>query len=95
MYGDTYLNVELSIPRDSDGPEFSCVKRLLRDNDGPPNKKAINNPILDKHMYEVGYLDGNKSTLAVNGIAENMFAQVDDEDNRQILFEEIIDPRNY
>jgi hypothetical protein len=44
-------------------------------------------------MYEVEHPDGHKALLAANAIAENMFAQVDDEGNRHVLFEEIIDHR--
>jgi hypothetical protein len=44
-------------------------------------------------MYEVEFPDGHKASLAANAIAENMFAQVDDEGNRHVLFEEIIDHR--
>jgi hypothetical protein len=49
VYG-TYLNMELAIPRDSDGPKFALI-------------------------------------------AGDMFAQVSDEGNRHVLFEEIIDHR--
>ena len=44
-------------------------------------------------MYEVEYTDGHKASLAANNIAENMFAQVDDEGNRYQLLSEIIDHR--
>jgi hypothetical protein len=44
-------------------------------------------------MYEVEYPDGHKASLAANAIAENMFAQVDDEGNQHVLFEEIVDHR--
>ena len=42
-------------------------------------------------MYEVEYVDGHKASLTVNAIAQNMFAQVDDEGNRHVLFDKIID----
>ena len=44
-------------------------------------------------MYEVEFTDGEKASLAANYIAENLFAQVDDEGNRQVLMNEIIDYR--
>ncbi len=94
VFDDTYLNMELAIPRDGDdGPEFAKVTKRLRDKDGLPIGKANNNPILDTRMYEVEYPDGHKASLAANAIAENMFAQVDDEGNRHVLFEEIVDHR--
>ena len=47
VYGDTYLNMELAIPRDSDGPEFASGTRLSRGKYGHLNVKASDNPILD------------------------------------------------
>ena len=44
-------------------------------------------------MYEVEFADGEKASLAANYIAENLFAQVDDEGNRQVLMNKIIDYR--
>ena len=54
---------------------------------------ANDNPILDSRMYKVEYQDGAKASLAANFIAENMFAQVDQEGNCHILLDEIIDYR--
>ena len=68
--------MEISIPRDGNGPEFSWVTRSLRYKDGLPIRNASDNPILDTHMYEVEYPYGSKASLAVNDIAENMFPQV-------------------
>jgi hypothetical protein len=58
-----------------------------------PIGRANNNPILDMIMYEVEYPNGHKASLAANAIEENMFAQIDDEGNRHVLFEGIIDHR--
>jgi hypothetical protein len=91
--GDTCLNMELATPRDRDGPKFAKIAKRLRDKDGLPTGKANDNPILDTRMYQVEYPDGHKASLAANAITENMFAQVDDEGNRHVLFEEIIDHR--
>ena len=90
---DTYLNMELAIPRDSEGPEFARVTKRLRDADGLPIGTANDNPLLDTRLYEVEYGDGHKASLAANTIAINMFAQVDEEGNRHVLFDEIIDHR--
>jgi hypothetical protein len=89
VFDDTYVYMELAVPRDGDGPEYAKVTRRLRDKDGLPIGKANKNPILDTRMYEVEYPDGHKASLAANAIAENMFALVDDEGNRHVLFEEI------
>jgi hypothetical protein len=71
----------------------SRVTKRLKDKDRLPIGRANNNPTLDTRMYEVEYPNGHKASLTVNAIAENMFAQVDDEGNRHVLFEEIIDHR--
>ena len=90
---DTYLKMEVALPRDDTGPEFARVTKRLRDANGIPIGMANDNPILDTRIYEVEYLDGHKASLAANTIAENMFAQVDDEGNRHVLFDAITDHR--
>ena len=42
-------------------------------------------------VYEVGYLDGHKSSLSANTITVNIFPQVDEEGNRFVIFDEIVD----
>ena len=44
-------------------------------------------------MYEFEYQDGHTAALAANLISENLFAQVDEEGNRSVLFDEIVDVR--
>ena len=67
--------------------------KWLRDADGIPIGMANENPILDSRMYEVEYQDGTKASLAANHIAKNLFAQVDQEGNRHVLLDELIDYR--
>ena len=74
----------LALPRDGEGPEYARVTKGLRDKDGMPVGTANDNPILDTRVYEVEYADGHKAALAANAIAENMFAQIDDESNRHV-----------
>jgi hypothetical protein len=93
VYDDTYVNMELAIPRDSEGPEVARVTKRLRDANGLPIGVANNNPILDTRLYEVEYPDGYRASLTANSIAENMFAQTDMEGHRHVLFEEIVDHR--
>ncbi len=92
-YDDTYLNMELALPRNGAEVQFGRVVKRLRDKDGLPIGTAHDNPILDTRMYEVEFQDGHKASLAANVIAENLFAQIDDEGNRHVLFEEIMDHR--
>ena len=44
-------------------------------------------------MYEVEYSDGHKASMVTNTLAINMFAQVDKDGNRHVLFDEITDHR--
>ena len=90
---DTYLNMELAMPRDDTGPEFAKVTKRLRDANGNPIGKANDNPLLDTRIYEVEYSDGHKASLAANSIAINLFSQVDQEGHRHVIFDQIIDHR--
>ena len=92
-FDDTYLNMELALPREGGEIQFGRVVKRLRDKDGLPIGTANDNPILDSRLYEVEFQDGYKTSLAANAIAENLFAQIDDEGNRHVLFQEIIDHR--
>ena len=94
LMDDTYRNMEVALPRDSEGPEFARVTKRLRDANGLPIGTANDNPILDTRMYEVEYADGHKASMAANAIAQNMFAQVDEDGNRHVLFDEITDHRS-
>ena len=72
---DTYVNMEVTIPRDGEGPEFARVTKRLRDANGIPIGCANDNPILDTRVYEVEFMDGHKASLSANAIAENLFAK--------------------
>ena len=80
---DSYLNMELALPRDGDGLTY----------DGKPIGVANENLILDTRMFEVKFLDGHTAAMSSNAIAESMFSQVDQEGNRLLLLDEIIDYR--
>ena len=70
------------------------MTKRLRDKDGLPIGTAHDNPILDTRVYEVEFPDGHtKASLSANAIAENLFAQVDDEGNRHVLFDEVVTHR--
>jgi hypothetical protein len=87
---DAYLAGELAMPRDDD-PQYAKGTKRLRDKDGRPIGTAHDNPILDTRMYEVEFLDGHTEALSANDIAENMFAQVDEEGHRHVILQEIVD----
>ena len=86
--------MELAVPRGDDpNPQYAKVTKRLRDANGIPIRTANENPILDSRMYGVEYQDGTKASLAANYIAENVVAQVDQEGNRHVLLDKIIDFR--
>ena len=86
--------MELAVPRgDNSNPQYAKVTKRLRDTDGIPIGTVNETPILDSHMYEVEYQDGTKASLVANYIAENLFAQIDQQGNRHILLDELIDYR--
>jgi hypothetical protein len=58
-----FLNMELALPRDGEGPEFARVKKL-RDADGMPVGRANNNPMLHFRVFEVEYHDGHTTTMS-------------------------------
>lgn len=93
MYDDTYLNMELALPRGGGEVEFARVVKRMRDKNGLPIGTANDNPILDSRIYEVEFPDGHRASLAANVIAENLFAQVDPEGNRLALLDDVIDYR--
>ena len=93
---DTYINMELAIPKGQSGssPEFARVAKILRDANGMPIGTINSSHLLDTRIYKVEYTDGYKAYLTANSIAMNMFAQVDDEGNMHDLFDSIVSHRN-
>jgi hypothetical protein len=70
--------------------QYARVTKRLKDANGIPIGTANDNPILDTRMYEIKYLDGYKASLAANTIAENLVAQVDEEENYYMLMDTIL-----
>jgi hypothetical protein len=88
---DRYVNMELSLPCGTDGElQYAKVFKRKRDESGNPIVVANEKPILDTHQYEVEWLDGHREEMFVNTIAENIFAQVDDEGNRHVMLQDIV-----
>ena len=65
-FDDTYLQMELALPRDGGEVQFARVVKRMRDKDGLPIGTANDNPILDSRMYEVEFQDGYNTSLAAN-----------------------------
>ena len=92
---DNYVNMELVLDMNYNGPEFARVKKILKDKDGRLIGIASENPILDTRIYEVEYADGYKIAMTSNSIASNLFVQVDRYGQHFVLFDAIIYSRTY
>ena len=92
VFDDTYLNLELVIPRDGGETTFARVTKRLKDVNGLPIGTSDENPISFTIVYGVEYIDGHKVSMAANTITMNLFAQFDAESNRHVLFDEISNP---
>ena len=65
----------------------------MKDNQGRSIGIESDNSIINTRMYDIKYQDGHTAALAANLIAKNLFAQVDEEGNHSVLFDEIVDVR--
>ena len=59
--------------------------------DEEPIGHAHPNPLFDTREYEIEFTDGTREKYLANVIAENMYAQVDDEGHQYLLLQEIMD----
>jgi hypothetical protein len=64
--------------------------QVIKGEDGQPIGKRNINPILDSRMYTVHLSDGSHHKLSANIIAENLYAQVNEQGHQQLIFWEII-----
>jgi hypothetical protein len=69
------------------------VTKQIYNKFGDPVGKRNDNPKLDTRMFEVVMDDGAIAEYTANMIAENLYAQVDEEGNRHLIFKDIIDHR--
>ena len=78
------------------GSNFAHVRLIGRksDVDGNPTGRAKENPILDTQEYQVELGYGEVSELTTNVIAESMYASCDDEVNKYLLMDSLVDYHN-
>ena len=65
--------------------------KRARGPDGAAIGRSHTNPLFDTREYDIKFTDGTSERYAVNIIAENMFAQVDEEGNQFQILSEITD----
>ena len=89
---DQWIHAELNLPQ---GEELRKAKIVGRTTDG--NGKVTGsydpNPFLNTLTYDVEFPDGEIKEYSANVIAENMYAQVDDEGHSVQILDAIVDYR--
>lgn len=66
------------------------VENRKRDANGSLSGKANSNPLLDTHLYEVEFPDGDMQEHAANVIAESTCSQVDDKGRHHLPLESLV-----
>jgi hypothetical protein len=87
---DQYIGAEFLVNQNGESVPAKVTKRA-RNNDGKPIGKRSANPLLDTREYECVLDDGSVYRYNANVIAENIFAQCDDEGRRHAVLQEITD----
>ena len=89
---DSMINAEVLLPHQGKQMHATVVGPA-RDSDGKAKGRLNDNPILNSRVYDVMFPDGAVKQYAANIIAENMWAQVDDEGHQYMMLDEITDHR--
>jgi len=87
---DEYLTSQVLLPVGDDMVRGQVIRRR-RDHNGRPIGIHHTNPMMDTREYEVEFPDGSTASYLANVIAENLYAQVDEEGRMYTLIDEIID----
>ena len=72
----------------------AVVIRRHRDTNGDLVGRVDENPILSTALYDVAFPDGTVKQYAANTIAENMFAQVDEDGHTYLMLDAITGHRS-
>ena len=77
---DKFLGLHVELPSsDGGGKVIGRVVSRKRDSDGRPIGKTHDNPIINTAIYNIKTPDGNIAEYSANTIAENLWAQVDNQ----------------
>ena len=85
--------MEISMDCGGEDPKLAKVVKWMKDNEGNPIVMANKNPMLDTRVYEIEFQYGFRQPVANNLIAQNLFAQVNQEGRWRKLIDMIIDVR--
>lgn len=83
--------MELTLGVETDDKRRGHVVTQAKDNWERPIGSSHSNQIMDTSEYLIEMADGTTEMYCTNFIADNMFAQVDDEGNQYQLLSEIVD----
>ena len=89
---DEYLTAEITLPLGGE-QVLAKVTGRKKDEDGKPLGKRNQNPMLDSRMYDVEFPDGSTDSFTANIIAENLYAQIDQEGRSYSILKEIMGHR--
>jgi hypothetical protein len=89
---DKYLNSEFVIDRGGEQVRARVAKRARSDS-GLPIGRSHTNPLFDTREYECVTEDGVTERYSANVIAENIYAQCDDEGRSMLVLDQITDHR--
>ena len=90
---DKYINGIVYVPK-GDEMVYGKVTRRKRDADGNLIGKSHPNPLLSTAVYSVAFDNGAVEAYSANIIAENLYAQVDEEGKEYCCIDEIVDHRH-
>ena len=68
---DTYLNMELTLPKDGESAQFAKVTKILRDANGLQIVVSHDNPMLYTRIYGFIYHNEHKAFWTYNTITKN------------------------
>ena len=91
---DKYLNAELIFDMGTGAERRGRVIKRAKGTTGQPVGRGHANPLFDTREYVVEFTDGSIENYFANVIAENMYAQIDDEGRQYQLLDEIADHRS-
>jgi hypothetical protein len=91
---DKYLNTELIFDMGTGAERRGRVIKRAKGTTGQSIGRGHANPLFDTREYVVEFTDGSTENYFANVIAENMYAQVDDEGRQYQLLDEIADHRS-
>jgi hypothetical protein len=86
---DEYVGAQMMFDLGGETGLHGTVIKRAKGGDGNPIGVCHNNPVLDTHRYTVQLMDGSEQEFAANQIAENLYSQVNEYGQQELLFREI------